>query len=174
MKKVEMLSQLCRRACRVAQKSGMNHRHGAVIVRNGEVVAEGFNYEAQDFSSGFSVHAEMDALAKVKHLGKAYLSQCDMVVVRIGPSTLSHTTKMSMPCPTCRPMIEWMGIRKVYYTTNEEFDIAMMETYKNAEKMLRDRNAALRRSNRYTPEAYRQQVPPPTRQQGRRSPSPSD
>jgi deoxycytidylate deaminase len=149
MKKVEMLTSLYNRACLNARKSGMNHRHGAIIVRHGEIVAEGYNYEVADYKTTFSVHAEMDALSKVKHLGKSFLAECDMMVVRIGPATLEHTSKLSMPCPNCRPKIEKLGIRKVYYTTNDEFDAAVIERFSNGSKILQYRNAAIHRSNRY-------------------------
>jgi tRNA(Arg) A34 adenosine deaminase TadA len=153
MKKLEYLETLYQRACRAARKSGMNHRHGAIVIHDGVVVAEGFNYESPDFKDLFSIHAEMDALTKVKHLGKSFLSQCEMMVVRIGPATLEHTTKLSMPCPLCRPMIERMGIRKVYYTTNEEFDEAIRTHTRYthvSSKILNDRNKAMERSARYT------------------------
>lgn len=152
MKKLDYLETLYQRACRVARKSGMNHRHGAILIHNGSIVAEGYNYESPDFKDLFSIHAEMDVLSKVKHLGKTFLSQCDMMVVRIGPTTLEHTTKLSMPCPLCRPMIETMGIRRVYYTTNDEFDeaIRLHARYtNNSLKILADRNNAMRRSKRY-------------------------
>jgi tRNA(Arg) A34 adenosine deaminase TadA len=160
MKKVERLSSLCLRACQVARKSGMNHRHGAIVVHNGEVVAEGFNYESPEFKETFSVHAEMDVLSKIKHLGKHFLSQCDMIVVRIGPATLEHTTKLSMPCPMCRPKIEQLGIRRVYYTTNEDFDRTVLEQFayeSRGAKILQYRNAAVQRSSRYR--VYREEDP---------------
>lgn len=153
-----MLTSLCNRACLVARKSGMNHRHGAIVVRNGEIVAEGYNYEVADYKTTFSVHAEMDALSKVKHLGKAFLSECDMMVVRIGSATMEDTTKLSMPCPICRPKIEGLGIRKVYYTTNEDFDLAVLERFSHGSQILAYRNAASRRSKRYNePQPQRQQ-----------------
>jgi tRNA(Arg) A34 adenosine deaminase TadA len=152
MKKLDYLETLYQRACRAAQKSGMNHRHGAIVIHNGSVVAEGYNYEAPDFKDLFSIHAEMDALNKVKHLGKSFLNQCEMMVVRIGPTTLNHTTKLSMPCPMCRPMIEQLGIRRVYYTTNEEFDKALQTHHRymnHSSKILQERNNAMMRSERY-------------------------
>lgn len=160
MKKIEMLSSLCQRACLVARKSGMNHRHGAVVIRNGEIVAEGFNYESTLLKEKFSVHAEADALSKIKHLGKQFLSQCDMIVVRVGPMTLEYTTKLSMPCPACRCKIEQMGIRKVYYTTNEDFDMTILEQSVNDEralKIIQTRDAAILKSDRYR--AYREEDP---------------
>jgi len=155
-----MLTSLCQRACLIARKSGMNHRHGAVVVRNGEIVAEGYNYEVPDYKTTFSVHAEADALSKIKHLGKQFLSQCDMIVVRVGPTTLEHTTKLSMPCPMCRSKIEQLGIRKVYYTTNDDFDMTIMEQSideSRALKIIQSRNAANRHSARYR--VYREEDP---------------
>lgn len=151
-----MLASLCNRACLVARKSGMNHRHGAIVIHRGEIVAEGYNYEVADYKTTFSVHAEIDALSKVKHLGKSFLSECDLMVVRIGSATMEDTTKLSMPCPICKPKIEGLGIRKVYYTTNEDFDMAVLERFTHGTKILEYRNAASRRSKRYNEPQKRQ------------------
>lgn len=121
MKKVEM-NHLCEHACKVAKKSGMNHRHGAVVIYNGEIIADGYNRECSEFKEQFSVHAEVDALLKVRKMGKHILSQCDLIVVRIAPSSMDHVMKFSMPCCKCRSFIERFGIRRVYYSTNDEFD----------------------------------------------------
>lgn len=118
-----IMNDHCERACRVAKKSGMNHRHGAVVIYNGEIIAEGYNRQCNEFKEQFSVHAEVDALMKIRKMGKHVLSQCDLVVVRIAPSSLENAMKLSMPCCKCKPFIERMGIRRVYYSTNDEFDM---------------------------------------------------
>jgi deoxycytidylate deaminase len=120
----------CERACQIAKKSGMNHRHGAVVLFNGDIISEGYNRECSEFKEQYSVHAEVDALLKIRRLGKHILSRCDLVVVRIGPESLDHAMKFSMPCAKCGAFIERMGIRKVYYSTNEEFDTMIQQNDK--------------------------------------------
>lgn len=131
MKKIEM-NHICERACHVAKKSGMNHRHGAVVLYNGDIISEGYNHECSEFKEQYSVHAEVDALLKIRKLGKHVLSQCDLIVVRIGPGSLNYAMKYSLPCSKCSSFIERMGIRKVYYSTNEEFDAMVRQNEKYA------------------------------------------
>jgi deoxycytidylate deaminase len=71
---------------------------------------------------GFSIHAEVDALTKVKGR-KNILSEAELYVARIGkfnpaaPSTFC--LKYSKPCRECSKAILKQGIRKVYYSTTE-------------------------------------------------------
>lgn len=145
------MNDICERARRVAKKSGMNHQHGAVIIYDGEVIAEGYNRECNEFKEQFSVHAEVDALMKVRKLGKHILSQCDLIVVRIAPPSLDYAMKLSMPCSKCRPFIERMGIRRVYYSTNDEYDITIRNSDKFAstyETILKMRETYVRDNKR--------------------------
>jgi|APGre2960657423_1045063.scaffolds.fasta_scaffold135940_1 deoxycytidylate deaminase len=122
MKKCDSVQDMCERASRIAENSVMNHRHGAVVIHDGKVVAEGYNHESSGMKHQFSIHAEVDALSKVRKLSKAFLAECEMIVVRIGPQTFKNALKLSMPCTRCKNYIERLGIRKVYYSTNDEFD----------------------------------------------------
>lgn len=140
------MNHLCDRACQVAKKSGMNHRHGAVVIHNGKIISEGYNRECQEFKEQFSVHAEVDALLKIRKLGRHVLSQCDLIVVRIAPSSMEHAMKLSMPCCKCRPFIERLGIRRVYYSTNDEFD----EVLRSHDKFREASEYILRMRDAYT------------------------
>jgi deoxycytidylate deaminase len=101
------------RAARIAMKSTMTHKHGAVIVRGDEIIAEGFNHHFVHMYHRFSIHAEADAIYKVKR--HPNLPDCELYVVRIGPQCL----KYSKPCADCRKCIEKHGIKKTYYSTND-------------------------------------------------------
>ena len=74
---------------------------GAVIVKNGEVIASGHN---QVLSSNDSTcHGEIDAIRKAESkLGTYDLSNCEL-----------YTT--GEPCPMCLAAILWANIKKVYY-----------------------------------------------------------
>ena len=106
------------KAAFLAIKSDLvSHKHGCVIVNNrGKIIAEGYNYRFKSMS----IHAEVDALSKVKG-SKKLLSTCSMYVVRIGTDKMGNPLKYSRPCEKCTEAILKSGIGKVYYSTNYEF-----------------------------------------------------
>jgi deoxycytidylate deaminase len=109
------------RAAKLAMKSTMSHRHGCVVVLNGGVVSEGYNRQTTHMFHSFSVHAEADALFKIKKMGYP-LNDAEMYVVRIATSRFDHCLKYSKPCKECQNVIKKMGVRKVYYSTNSEYE----------------------------------------------------
>ena len=83
---------------------------GAVIVKDGEVIASGHNRVLANNDS--TCHGEIDALRKAENkLGTYDLTGCEL-----------YTT--GEPCPMCLAAILWANIRKVYYgcrlSDNEE------------------------------------------------------
>ncbi len=83
---------------------------GAVIVRDGEVIASGHNRVLS--SNDSTCHGEIDAIRKAESkLGTYNLSGCEL-----------YTT--GEPCPMCLAAILWANIEKVYYgcrlSDNEE------------------------------------------------------
>ena len=74
---------------------------GAVIVRDGEVIASGHNRVLS--SNDSTCHGEIDAIRKAESkLGTYDLSGCEL-----------YTT--GEPCPMCLAAILWANIEKVYY-----------------------------------------------------------
>ena len=74
---------------------------GAVIVKDGEVVASGHNRVLSNNDS--TCHGEIDAIRKAEQkLGTYDLSGCEL-----------YTT--GEPCPMCLAGIMWANIDKVYY-----------------------------------------------------------
>ena len=121
-----------RRAMNLAHKSTCeNQHHGCVIVRDDEIIAEGFNYKKEFFNHRFSIHAEVAALSKLSKKNKKFLSTCDLYVVRIGTDNMGNPLKYSKPCPECMKAILKAGIRKVYYSSNIEFEQLYAELYNN-------------------------------------------
>lgn len=81
--------------------SGDGGPFGAVIVRNGTVVGEGWNRVLS--CSDPTAHGEMVAIRDACHrLGNHVLDGCDL-----------YTT--GEPCPMCLGAIYWARIRSVYY-----------------------------------------------------------
>ena len=86
-------------------KTGIENGHGgpfgAVVVKNGEVVASGHNCVLKNNDS--TCHGEIDAIRKAEQaLGTYDLSDCEL-----------YTT--GEPCPMCLAAILWANIKKVYY-----------------------------------------------------------
>lgn len=120
-KKIVKQEDVFDKAINEAKKSGMNHRHGCVIVKDGEIVATGYNHMMDFMSHTFlSIHAECDAIRKVKNRGKKYLEQCSLVVVRIGRRSRDvdqrPNLKNSKPCEACTREIQKCGIVRVFYS----------------------------------------------------------
>jgi len=91
-------------------------KHGAVIVKGGRVIGVGINknrnhptiVSSEHIKDHCSVHAEIDALRKVKNVKGATI-----YVARINKR---GEDRMSRPCNNCHNQIEKSGIRKVVYT----------------------------------------------------------
>ena len=81
--------------------SGDGGPFGAVVVKNGEVVASGHNRVLKNNDS--TCHGEIDAIRKAETALNTYdLTGCEI-----------YTT--SEPCPMCLAAILWANISKVYY-----------------------------------------------------------
>lgn len=77
---------------------------GAVIVKDGEVIASGHNHVV--VNNDPTCHGEIDAIRKAcKKLGTFDLTGCEI-----------YTT--GYPCPMCMCAILWANIEKVYYGCN--------------------------------------------------------
>ena len=89
---------------------GMNNNFGgpfgAVIVKNGEIIAEGFNNVTS--SNDPTAHAEITAIRNAcKKLNTFDLSGCEL-----------YTS--CEPCPMCLSAIYWARIDKIYYANTKE------------------------------------------------------
>jgi deoxycytidylate deaminase len=102
------------KAAQMAFRSTMGHRHGCIIVDKDHhtIISTGFNHTYIHLYHKFSIHAEVDALQKIKK--NLDLSNCEMYVVRIGPH--GFPLKLSKPCEGCTKIILQSGIGKVYYS----------------------------------------------------------
>lgn len=79
---------------------------GAVITRNGEVVATGVNRVTANYDP--TAHAEVTAIRNAaQKLGTFDLSDCEI-----------YTS--CEPCPMCLGAIYWARLKKVYFANNKE------------------------------------------------------
>ncbi len=111
---------------------------GAVIARNGEIVAEGSN--SVTLTCDPTAHAEVTAIRNAtKKLGSFDLSGCEIFT-------------SCEPCPMCLGAIYWAHLDKIYYANNrkdaakigfdddfiyQEIELKPEDRQKKSEKLLR-------------------------------------
>ena len=97
-----------RRAIRLSRdnmKSGAGGPFGAVIVKDGEVVGEGWNHVTS--GNDPTAHAEISAIrAACKNLSTFRLEGCDI-----------YTS--CEPCPMCLAAIYWARIGRIFYANTQ-------------------------------------------------------
>ena len=90
---------------------------GAVIVKDGEVIAEGSN--SVTLNTDPTAHAEVTAIRKAcRKLGTFHLEDCTI-----------YTS--CEPCPMCLGAIYWAGIKRIYYgnTRKDAADIDFADDF---------------------------------------------
>lgn len=103
--------------------------HVCFIVKNGHIIEYGYNKDKTHpgmlkipgYKTFAQIHAEFDAitkfLAKYKDARKK-ATKCEIIVVR---TRCSGDMANSKPCRGCYHLIEQMGFRAVWYSTEEGF-----------------------------------------------------
>lgn len=108
---------------------GIDYHLCAIIVRGGSVISVGYNKlntnafveHYADIARGrgrdwcLSTHAEQDAILKAR--SKVNLRGCKIFVSR--RKKIDGGPGMARPCPICENALASYGIRKAYYTINE-------------------------------------------------------
>jgi deoxycytidylate deaminase len=118
-------------AAKIAQNSNMYQKHGALIVYKKTIISSGTNNYLLKSSKKYSTHAEISAINKVKN--KKQLSECEMYIVRIGPDKFNNMLKYSKPCINCQNYINKYNIKKIYYSTNYEYDSIVSSSESNSD-----------------------------------------
>lgn len=99
-------------AARVALRSQVNMRVGAIIWRRNRIISMGWNQRKthpQSAAKWPSLHAEHHALLGCDHRD---LHQANIAVVRI---TRSGLFARSRPCPSCHALLRMMGLSRMVY-----------------------------------------------------------
>ena len=97
-------------------------RVGACIVRGGRILSSGVNrigYSRYRLDRRFpeSIHAEVAAIVELLKARRSHeLVGSTLYVSRIDAG---GSPRMARPCSYCQRIIESVGIRKVFYTTNK-------------------------------------------------------
>jgi tRNA(Arg) A34 adenosine deaminase TadA len=97
----------------LANKSTMQHKHAAILYRNGDIIGSGFNYQVDYMSHQYSCHAEVAAIQNCNKKDKKNLSDATLIVIRIGKD---NEPRLSKPCCNCQQMIKKHGIKKIFYS----------------------------------------------------------
>jgi len=99
---------------RLSRLSNLSHKHGAVVIMNGEIVGRGYNYFEKTHSS-LSIHSEAAAIIDArKRISRKDFKKCTLLVVR---TNNSHELKLSRPCEMCRELCEKYQIDRIIYST---------------------------------------------------------
>ena len=97
----------------------MEHKHGCIVLHHGKIMSTGYNYDKVVYKNKLlyrnvscSTHAEMSAILSLK--GKKANS---LLVIRVGKD---GTLRDSKPCKYCHEFIYKIGIKKIYFSTNNQ------------------------------------------------------
>jgi deoxycytidylate deaminase len=115
----------------IAKNSNMFQKHGAVIVYKKTIIGTGYNSYTYNCKNTFSIHAEIIAINNaVKNYNKEILCDSKLYIVRIAPETKSdNLLKYSKPCLNCQKYINKFNIKKIYYSTNYDYDKIISNYY---------------------------------------------
>lgn len=100
-----------------ALKSDHKQKVGCVIFDKKRILSKGFNTSQKSTKKlhpkfqryKFSVHAEVDAIIKAK---KDLKGSC-LLVIRVNNK---NQFRLSKPCKNCENYINFVGIKKIYYS----------------------------------------------------------
>ena len=111
-------------ATRISYQSDHHHRHGAVLVKGSRIINTSPNRSKfNSFASRFypkekewaTIYAELGSILNVE---RKNTDGATVYVVRVG---IKDKLRMSKPCETSQAAMEWVGIKKVVYSTNKGF-----------------------------------------------------
>ena len=128
------------KARQIANISDYNKIHvGCVAVYHGQIIGIGCNtnktHPAQKFYNRYrepsdtmlpKLHAELSCINQIKHLDINF-SKVKLYIYRIRKD---QPFGLSRPCPSCMAAIKDLGIREVYYSTNDGYVYEKLEKNK--------------------------------------------
>ena len=126
------------KAKQIAEISDFKKVHiGCVAVYKGNIVGIGCNtnktHPAQKYYNKYRIssetmlpklHAEISCINQIKHLNINF-SKVKLYIYRIRKD---QPFGLARPCPSCMEAIKDLGIKNIYYTTNEGFSYEHLES----------------------------------------------
>ena len=111
---------------------------GCIAVYQGNIIGIGCNcnkthpmqkkynqYRKQSYSMLPKLHAEINCINSIRHLDINF-SKVKLYIYRIRKD---QPFGLARPCPSCMAAIKDLGIRDVYYTTNDGYAYERIEKY---------------------------------------------
>jgi deoxycytidylate deaminase len=95
------------------------YRHGAVLIKGGNVISVGCNkpghnhFSSMIKGSPIGPHAEVVSILGMK---RSKTMKSDVYVVRINKT---EELRNSKPCPNCQETLRYVGIKRVFYSVDE-------------------------------------------------------
>ena len=128
------------KARQIANISDYNKIHvGCVAVYHGQIIGIGCNtnktHPAQKFYNRYrepsdtmlpKLHAEISCINQIKQLDINF-SKVKLYIYRIRKD---QPFGLSRPCPSCMAAIKDLGIKDIYYTTNDGYAYERIENHK--------------------------------------------
>lgn len=125
------------KARQVATISDFNKFHiGCVAVYRGQIIGVGFNcnktHHKQKFYNKYrnpsktmlpKLHAEISCINKIRGYGIDF-SKVKLYIYRIRKD---QPHGLARPCPSCMAAIRDLGIKEIYYTTNDGYGYEKLE-----------------------------------------------
>lgn len=115
------LEKIIKLAVEEAEKSKFySYRVGCIIFERNTIISKGHNYQQRGVKSftrkfmnyPFSIHAELCAILNAK----TDLKRKSLLVVRLNNT---GKLKLARPCNYCYGYIKYVGIKDIYYSTND-------------------------------------------------------
>ena len=125
---IRKLSKKRKRFFELAKRAAMESsygklRHGAVIVKGGNIVSFAFNKPnhsqfGQRFREGNKGHATQHAeIGAILGLPRSATAGSDVYVVRINNDC---DFRLSKPCPMCEEALRFVGVKRAFYTIDKD------------------------------------------------------
>lgn len=100
-------------------------KHGAILVRGGKIINSAHNECVHSkFADRFKKHdgwgTKHAELSVILGIDRKVTTGADVYVVRINPSGL---IKNSKPCAMCEDVLRFVGVRRVFYSTNTGYEV---------------------------------------------------
>lgn len=126
-----------KKARKIANISDYKQQHvGCVAVYQGQVIGLGCNcnktHPTQKFYNKYrmtsdnmlpKLHAEINCINQIKHLDINF-SKVKLYIYRIRKD---QPFGLSRPCPSCMAAIKDLGVRDIYYTTNDGYSYERLD-----------------------------------------------
>ena len=113
----------------MAYQNDTKFRHGAVLVSNGTVINASSNSKRFcSFGARFrqptkglaTLHAELGAIL---NMPREATNNSDIYVVRVNQL---NEFRNSAPCPMCQAALKFVGVKRVFYSTDNHFEMVKL------------------------------------------------